>query len=201
MLRLENTQIFRILGDGGGNCILRDTLLPSDDKINVLGQFFDQAFEALELLRRDDALDGQARVQSKHQLGLSGHDAERLYVLGAQRVDLHERAGAAGGAAAEELQSTLFVRGGGGDGHQPHDLALLELVRHLRERHVEPAVHRHLLRRQLVQRAVHDAREIRPRLNFGGLPGAHGAVEAVVHGVFCGLAVVRAVHGVQLSNL
>ena len=67
MLRLENTQIFRILGDGGGNCILRDTLLPSDDEINVLRQIFNQAFEAHQLLRCDDALDGQARVQRENQ--------------------------------------------------------------------------------------------------------------------------------------
>ena len=72
MLRLENTQIFRILGDGGGNCILRDTLLPSNDEVNVLWQIFDQAFEAHELLRRDDALDGQARVQRENQFGFRG---------------------------------------------------------------------------------------------------------------------------------
>ena len=39
-------------------------------------------------------------------------------------MDLHERAGAAGGAAAEKLQRVLLVRGGGGDGHLAVDYAL-----------------------------------------------------------------------------
>ena len=67
MLRFENGKILRIFGDGGGYCILEDTLLPSDDEIDVLWQIFDQAFEAHELLRRDDALDGKARVQRENQ--------------------------------------------------------------------------------------------------------------------------------------
>ena len=62
MLRFENGKILRIFGDGGGYCILDDTLLPSDDEINILRHVFDQAFEAHELLRRDDALDGQTCV-------------------------------------------------------------------------------------------------------------------------------------------
>ena len=191
----------RILGDGRRHCICRHALLPRDDEVDVLRQILNQARETHQLLRRDDALDRQARVQREDKLRLSRYDTERLDVLGGQRVDLHERAGAAGGAAAEELQSALFVGSGGGDGDEPHNFALLELVRHLRERHVEPAVHRYLLRRQLVQRAVHDAREIGPQLDLSRLPAAHGAVEAVVKGVLGGVAVVRAVHGVELRKL
>ena len=62
MLRFENGKIVRIFGDGGGYCILGDTLLPSYDEINILRHVFDQAFEAHELLRCDDALDRQTGV-------------------------------------------------------------------------------------------------------------------------------------------
>ncbi len=62
MLRMKNGEIMRIFGDGGGHCILRDMLLPSYDEIDVLWQIVNQAFETHELLRRDDALDGQASV-------------------------------------------------------------------------------------------------------------------------------------------
>ena len=50
MPRFENGKVLRIFGDGGSYCILEDTLLPSDDEINVLRHIFDQAFEAHELL-------------------------------------------------------------------------------------------------------------------------------------------------------
>ncbi len=62
MLRFENSKILRILGDGGGYCILEYTLLPSDDEIYILRQIFDQAFEAYELLRCDDTFDRQTGV-------------------------------------------------------------------------------------------------------------------------------------------
>ena len=115
-------------------------------------------------------------------------------------MDLHERAGAAGGAAAEDLQRVLLVRGGGGDGHQPHDFARLKLVRHLRERHVEAAVHGDILRRQLVQRRVEDVGVVGPQLHVCCHPATHGAVVAVVEGVVGGEAVVRAVHSVKLHQ-
>ena len=62
MLRFENGKILRIFGDGGGYCILEDTLLPSDDEINILRHIFDQTFEAHELLRCDDTFDRQTGV-------------------------------------------------------------------------------------------------------------------------------------------
>ncbi len=113
---------------------------------------------------------------------------------------LHERAWAAGGAAAKELQRVLLVRGGGGDGHQPHYFARLELVRHLRERHVEAAEHGGLLRRQFLQRGVYDAGVVGPQLDLFWNPATHGAVVAIVEGVLGGQAVVRAVHGVKLKK-
>ncbi len=72
MLRSENGEIVCIFGDGGSYCILGDTLLPSNDEINIFWQIFDQAFEAHQLLRCDDALDGQARVQRENQFGFRG---------------------------------------------------------------------------------------------------------------------------------
>ena len=51
MPRFENGKILRIFGHGGGYCFLEDTLLPSDDEINIFRHIFDQAFETHELLR------------------------------------------------------------------------------------------------------------------------------------------------------
>jgi hypothetical protein len=87
------------------------------------------------------------------------------------------------------------------DGHEPHNFARLELVRHLRERHVEPALHRHLLQRQLVQCGVDDAREIGPQPDLSRISAAHGAVEAVVKRILGGVTIVRAVHSVKLGKL